>query len=191
MSIGKVAAMNVLTAVATLAIVAIWLGDGRFPRRDLARARPVATAPAVPPVEPPAIPDEVFRRADADEQVNIRVYASVNRSVVNISTAAEGSGLLGDEASSGTGSGFVIDKQGTSSRITTSSRGPTPSRSRSPTARPMTPEVVGRDASNDVAVLGSAPRPIGSSRSRSGIRPGSWWARKSSRSATRSDSNGR
>src|SRR5262249_53341345 len=48
----------------------------------------------------------------ADEQANIYVYATVNKSVVNITTAGEAGGLFGEETSTGTGSGFVVDKQG-------------------------------------------------------------------------------
>jgi S1-C subfamily serine protease len=58
------------------------------------------------------IPEDVLKKADADEQINILVYAGVNRSVVNITTASQSSGLFGEETSTGTGSGFVIDRQG-------------------------------------------------------------------------------
>jgi len=63
-------------------------------------------------VAPPPMPAELIKAVDADEQINIRVYAAVNKSVVNITTAAEASGVFGEESSSGTGSGFVIDRNG-------------------------------------------------------------------------------
>jgi S1-C subfamily serine protease len=73
--------------------------------------------------------------------------------VVNITTSAEGSGFFGDETSSGTGSGFVIDKaghiltnfhvvEGADTVQVTLADGST-----------HDAEVVGRDASNDVAIL--------------------------------------
>ncbi len=57
------------------------------------------------------VPAEILKQVDADEHVNIRVYSAVNRSVVNITTASY-VGFLGDESSTGTGSGFVIDNRG-------------------------------------------------------------------------------
>jgi S1-C subfamily serine protease len=73
--------------------------------------------------------------------------------VVNITTESEGFGFFGDETSTGTGSGFVIDKQGhvltnfhviqgaASVRATLFDGSAAPAR------------LVGQDASNDVAVL--------------------------------------
>ena len=61
---------------------------------------------------PPVVPPEVLARVDADERVNVQVYAAVNRAVVNITTASESSGVFGDDSSTGTGSGFVIDGGG-------------------------------------------------------------------------------
>ena len=55
-----------------------------------------AAGPAVesPPYATPDLPAKLVEEADADEQVNIRVYAAVNRSVVNITTGLGGRGLL-------------------------------------------------------------------------------------------------
>ena len=62
------------------------------------------------PAPPP--PEDVLKELDPDERNNIRVYNAANKSVVNITTEAEVAGFFGDETSTGTGSGFVIDKQG-------------------------------------------------------------------------------
>jgi S1-C subfamily serine protease len=106
-----------LTALLTVSLVLLlWFGLVRpLPRP----AGGMASGPpgrvqnyALKPVAPPELPAEVLKRADADEQINIRVYAAVNRSVVNITTASEGGGLFGDEISAGSGSGFVLDAQG-------------------------------------------------------------------------------
>jgi S1-C subfamily serine protease len=95
----------------------------------------------------------VLKDLDAEERVNVLVYAAVNRSVVNITTESEGAGFFGDETSTGTGSGFVIDKQGRvltnfhviqgadAVRVTLFDGSAHPAR------------IVGSDASNDVAVL--------------------------------------
>ena len=54
----------------------------------------------------------MLKDLDPDERNNVKVYAAANKGVVNITTEAEGFGFMGDETSTGTGSGFVIDKQG-------------------------------------------------------------------------------
>ena len=156
MSSWKSVAAHVITALATFSLVVVWFGSARGPLNQIPRpVRPAAApgTPAVPPVAPPPLSEELLKRADADEQVNIRVYAAMNRSVVNITTAAEGSGVFGDETSSGTGSGFVIDTsghiltnyhvvEGADTVQVTLSDGST-----------HDAQVIGRDASNDVAVL--------------------------------------
>ena len=60
----------------------------------------------------PALPEDVLKDLDPDERNNVRVYNAANKSVVNITTETEVPGFFGDETSTGTGSGFVIDKQG-------------------------------------------------------------------------------
>jgi S1-C subfamily serine protease len=74
------------------------------------RANPAPEARVAPATPPP--PEDVLQGLDADERINIQVYAAVNKSVVNITTEAEGPGFFGDETSTGGGSGFVIDKAG-------------------------------------------------------------------------------
>ena len=92
---------HAMTALVTLTVVSAWLRDrdGGRPRPVAGPlARPVASNPA-PPARP--VPPEVLAAWDADEQINIRVYADVNRSVVNITTAATSVGLFGDETTTG------------------------------------------------------------------------------------------
>ncbi len=114
MSIGKTLGGHVATALVTFALVLAWFGARDPGRRAIPAARPQPTASAPQPLPAPVpIPAEVARAVDADEQVNIRVYANANPGVVNITTAATSAGLFGEEsASGGSGSGFVIDKLG-------------------------------------------------------------------------------
>jgi S1-C subfamily serine protease len=90
---------------------------------------------------------------DPDEQNNIRVYNATNKGAVNITTEAEVSGIFGEETSTGTGSGFVIDKQG---HIVTNYhvvQGADAVRVTIFDGSAHTAHVVGADASTDVAVL--------------------------------------
>src|SRR5271157_5298962 len=118
--------------------------------RDFGRSMP--TVP-IPDSKTPAPPEDVLKELDPEERNNVLVYATVNKSVVNITTESEGAGFFGDETSTGTGSGFVIDKQGHlltnyhviqgagAVRVTLFDGSTHPSK------------LVGQDASNDVAVL--------------------------------------
>ena len=78
---------------------------------DAARLAPPPPVP-VADVRAPVPPQDVLKDLDQEERNNVLVYAAVNKSVVNITTESEGYGFFGDETSTGTGSGFVIDKQG-------------------------------------------------------------------------------
>jgi S1-C subfamily serine protease len=155
-----------VTVLVTLALVMMLLGDrkvrlqptpvAQIPRSDsgppIERSRPAATF-NLPVVAPPALPADLLEKVDADEQINIRVYAAVNRSVVNITTTAESSGLFGDEESSGSGSGFVIDQQG---HILTNYHvveGAEVLRVTLYDGSTHIAQVVGKDPSNDVAVV--------------------------------------
>ncbi|MEA2632963.1 MAG: hypothetical protein QOE66_3182, partial [Chloroflexota bacterium] len=107
----------------------------------------------LPKVASPALPAEVLEEVDADEQHNIRVYAAVNNSVVNITTAAEAGGFFGEETSGGTGSGFVIDSKGyilTNYHVVEGAQTVQVTLFDGST---HDAEVVGEDASNDVAVV--------------------------------------
>jgi len=156
MSNGKSPASHILTALMAFALVVVlWFGQ-RGPISQItppSRAVSSPGGPGVPPVAPPSLPEDLLKQVDADEQINIRVYAAVNRSVVNITTAAEGAGVFGDETSSGTGSGFVIDKIG---HILTNYHvieGAATVQAALSDGSTLHAEVIGRDASNDVAVL--------------------------------------
>ena len=129
----KTIAAHASTALVTLALAALLFDSRGAPRRPIPLAqipsRPAAPFPAAPAPAPapdpapppaapalPAIPAEVLRGVDADEEVNIRVYGAANRGVVNITTGGEEGDALGggggDEPAGGSGSGFFIDRQG-------------------------------------------------------------------------------
>ena len=95
------------------------------------------------------------RRFSAEEQNNISIYERNNRSVVNINTTAFRRGnWFGDgEPQEGSGSGWVIDKEG---HIVTNHHVITGSDVITVTlfdGDPITAEVVGSDKQNDIAVL--------------------------------------
>src|SRR5262249_8824990 len=115
----------------TLMLVMVLFGDRLGLRRPPAVQIPRRSREAIPPLPPgpqpseelaaphagipaqaPPPPEDVLKGLDPDERNNIRVYARVNKSVVNITTEATGFGFFGDETSTGSGSGFVIDKAG-------------------------------------------------------------------------------
>jgi S1-C subfamily serine protease len=167
---GRAIAGHVVTALVTLALAVAVLGDGRpsrhpdavvaqIPRRGIGPAAPAAPARSVPAgaavavTPPPPLPADLLKQADADEQINIRVYAAVNRGVVNITSTTETDGLFGEETSSGTGSGFVIDRQG---HVLTNFHVVEGAESLQVTlfdGSTEDAEVVGLDPSNDVAVI--------------------------------------
>jgi S1-C subfamily serine protease len=129
-SLGKTIASHLVTSLLTLMLVIVFFGDfsgGRRPVvaqiRGRARTQPPPvpvpadpSAPAVPAADlgsgAPALPEDVLKDLDPDERNNVRVYNAANKGVVNITTETEVSGFFGDETSTGTGSGFVIDKEG-------------------------------------------------------------------------------
>lgn len=157
---------HLLTAVATLVVA--WIGFAGWRRVEMQVVRPGAVAP--PPatgVRPPAPAPRVAAPPAAappataapavvltpDESTNVRVYAAVNKSVVNITTSMEGLGFFGDEAESGSGSGFVIDNRG---HILTNFHVIEGAETLQVTLHDgstQPAEVIGLDPSNDVAVL--------------------------------------
>lgn len=159
---------HLLTVATTLVMVALLFGERLGAQRQpplnqipgLRRLQPQAPPkPArpegyrLPAVTAPPIPPDLLKSADVDEQINIRVYQGVNRSVVNITTASEATGIFGDETSSGTGSGFVIDGQG---HILTNYHVVEDAESVQVTLYDGTTHearVIGADASNDVAIV--------------------------------------
>jgi S1-C subfamily serine protease len=127
------------------------------PRAAVAPSAPSPRALApyhLPAVSPPALPADVLARVDADEQINMRVYAAVNHGVVNITSATELSSVFGDEESAGgSGSGFVIDHEGhilTNFHVV---QGADILRVTLHDGSTYQAEMVGRDPSNDVAVV--------------------------------------
>ena len=142
----KSLAAHVMTALVTFAMVMLWVGA-----RDAGRREASATRPGF---EPTPIPAEVLKAADPDEQVNIRVYANTNRGVVNITTAASSVGLFGDEATTGgSGSGFVIDRDGHVLTNYHVIEGADTVQVTLADGSSHEAKVVGADASNDVAVI--------------------------------------
>ena len=175
-SYGKSLLSHVATALLTVMLVAVLFGD----RLGLRRVPPLAQipgrarsqAPPFPePVDPsgpvvparkvseaaPPPPEDVLKELDPDERNNIRVYNAANKSVVNITTEAEVAGFFGDDTSTGTGSGFVIDKQGhilTNFHVVhenEASRVSVQVKLFDGSAHEAT--IIGADATNDVAVL--------------------------------------
>jgi S1-C subfamily serine protease len=130
-SLVKTVLAHSVTVLLTLVLVAIIFSSRMTPGRLL----PVQitgpkreSSPPLPPdlitqttaskaqpafqVQVPRPPEDLLKDLDPDERNNVKVYAAANKGVVNITTEAEGFGFMGDETSTGTGSGFVIDKQG-------------------------------------------------------------------------------
>ena len=159
---GRTIAGHVATAMVTLILAVALLGERRdsgrsgavlaqVPGQDPRLPPPRPATPAVPPAPP--LSAEMLKQADADERVNIRVYATVNHGVVNITTTTEAQSFFGDEVSSGTGSGFVLDAQG---HILTNFHVVQGADSLQVTlfdGSNHDAEVVGLDPSNDVAVI--------------------------------------
>ncbi len=173
-SIGQTVATHLLTVAATLLAVGLFFGG----RLGLAHKPPVVQMPALiqdgepPPPVPvprdfdrstpkladpdartPAPPEDVLKDLDPEERKNVLVYASVNKSVVNITTESEGMGFFGDETSTGTGSGFVIDKQGHLLTNFHVIQGAGAVRVTLYDGSAYPAKIVGQDASTDVAVL--------------------------------------
>jgi S1-C subfamily serine protease len=127
-TLGRQILTHTLAVLVTVTAVAVIFGDRLGAKRvsPLAqipgfsrRARNAPPPPDAPPPFPtpeaqeaPAPPEDVLKDLEPDERNNIRVYNATNKGAVNITTEAESSGFFGDETSTGTGSGFVIDKLG-------------------------------------------------------------------------------
>jgi S1-C subfamily serine protease len=168
---------HVATAAVTLALVLMLFGDRLVRPKPAAQPtavaepweRPQAPRSSPTPEERPTPPEstpspepttalpklssDVLKVVEADEKNNIEVYAATNKSVVNITTASTASGLFGDETSSGTGSGFVIDHRG---HILTNFHVVEGADSVQVTlfdGSTHDAKIIGEDASNDVAVV--------------------------------------
>ena len=171
LSLSRTVLAHTATVLVTLALVLVLsgvrLGGRLLPAQISPRSRQVQTpAPPRPATEQPASrpqatadpqapppPDDVLKGLDPDERINVKVYAAANKSVVNITTEAEGFGFFGDETSTGTASGFVFDKHG---RILTNFHVVQGAHSVRVTLFDGTQHdarVIGADPSTDVAVL--------------------------------------
>lgn len=107
-------ATHLIVVVATLAVAVVVM------RERTTRGVPASPAVgpsfvAVPPEDatsPPLGLDEAaWTAALADEEINVRVYEKVNKSVVNIATSSAPRGVM-SESTAGSGSGFVLDVDG-------------------------------------------------------------------------------
>ncbi|MFO0956797.1 MAG: trypsin-like peptidase domain-containing protein [Isosphaeraceae bacterium] len=99
-------------AVAGLVAVCFGLAGWWIGSRTASGARGGQDQRRGPVAESPAIPSDALAAVDADEQVNIRVYAGCNRGVVNITVSSVAAGFFDDPVAGGSGSGFLIDDQG-------------------------------------------------------------------------------
>ena len=173
-SMGHNLAAHVLTVAVTLLAVALLFGG----RLGLMRKPPVAQIPVQyqepePPVpvplprdfgrsmpavptpdsKTPAPPEDVLKELDPEERKNVLVYATVNKSVVNITTESESGGVLRRRDLDGHRFGvchrqarasadqFPRHPGGRAVRVTLFDGSTHPAK------------LVGQDASNDVAVL--------------------------------------
>jgi S1-C subfamily serine protease len=167
---------HAITAMVTLMLVMVLFGDRLGLRRPpavqiLRRSRePIPPVPPAPQPIPessgelgapqggitaqaPPPPEDVLKGLDPDERNNVRVYSAVNKSVVNITTEAAGFGFFGDETSTGSGSGFVIDKHGHIMTNYHVIQGADSVRVTLYDGSAHEARVIGADAANDVAVL--------------------------------------
>jgi S1-C subfamily serine protease len=165
---------HAVTVLVTLILVVVLFGDRlglRHPPLVQIGGRRAGTVPPAPqPVPPlpvpvtgqdagpglaattPPPPEDMLKGLDTDERNNVQVYAAVNKSVVNITTEATES-FFGEDTTSGSGSGFVIDKVG---HVLTNFHVVQQADSVKVTLFDGSQHdalVVGADASNDVAVL--------------------------------------
>ena len=129
------------------------------PEMDVQAPGRAATAPPPADADGATVPGEApaadaLEGLDPEERNNVLVYASVNKSVVNITTESEIQGFFGlEETSTGTGSGFVIDKKGDILTNFHVIQGADVVRATLFDGSAHAAKVIGVDASNDVAVL--------------------------------------
>lgn len=105
---------------------------------------------AEPQTLPTAVPESVIAEADGEEQLLINIYERVNPAVVNINVVAD---FFGDLSDVGTGSGFVIDKEG---HIVTNNHvveGAEQLRVTFSDGAVTSAEIVARDEDSDLAVI--------------------------------------
>jgi S1-C subfamily serine protease len=161
-SSGRVVLAHAMTALVTLVLALLVSGGpvGMSRPTLLAQAggreRTPGGSATTPPdlnTQTPPPPEDILKDLDPDEQNNVRVYNADNKGVVNITTEAEVSSFFGDETSTGTGSGFVIDKDGHVLTNFHVIQGAHVVRVTLFDGSAYNAKLVGFDASNDVAVL--------------------------------------
>ncbi|MEX2188124.1 MAG: trypsin-like peptidase domain-containing protein [Pirellulales bacterium] len=125
-------------------------------RRPADRADDPAASPGAAATVPGFVPGNRLDELMPDERVNIDVYERTNHSVANITTRAQHDDpffLLEVPPTEGAGSGFVIDRQGhvlTNYHVV---EGADEIRVTLFDGKAYTAEVVGRDASTDMALI--------------------------------------
>lgn len=97
--------------------------------------------------------DEALEDLEPEERNTVVVYARVNRGVVNITTEAASQSFFGEEISTGSGSGFVLDKSGNILTNFHVIQGADSVRVTLFDGSAHSAKVVGVDPNNDVAVL--------------------------------------
>jgi len=97
----KSLAAHVATALITMSLALIWLGERRTANLNAPATDSRPTTYQIPDTMPPL--SDTPR--DIDKEINIRVYEAVNRGVVNITTMANSGRFLEDEVANGTGWG--------------------------------------------------------------------------------------
>ena len=120
------------------------------------QSAPAASKPVLPQAEFRQPLQNRNRRFTAEEQINISVYEQANRSVVNIDTTSAGPAMFfgGNRTREGSGSGWVLDKQGhivTNDHVVAGSD--FVSVTLSGNDEPYPARVIGTDPPNDIAVL--------------------------------------
>jgi S1-C subfamily serine protease len=95
-------------SIVTIGVLLVWQSATIGTRT---RAQ-VASAPAVETKGEGQTIAAALANADPEEQTNIKVYAATNGGVVHITTESSTPGFFGDEIASGSGSGFVLDREG-------------------------------------------------------------------------------
>jgi S1-C subfamily serine protease len=112
---------------------------------------PVSQAQRTEPLR--SIPEQQLDGLSADEQINIRVYERINRSVVNIQTITFVRDLFNVVPEAGAGSGWVLDQNGhivTNHHVVGESQRIEVTLANGAAYRAT---VIGRDPANDVAVI--------------------------------------
>lgn len=139
---------NLIILATTCAVLGVVLGSLLHPVSSTVRLTAQEPSVALPP--PPDV--SAFT---PEEQVNIRVYENVNRSVVNITTRAVRTNMMFMEVvpTEGSGSGSILDKQGHVLTNFHVIEGAQQVQVTLANGSSYAADLVGQDPSNDIAVL--------------------------------------